>query len=254
MTGHDARHERILGAILDGSLDRDDPRALELVGECRRCRDRLAELETIAASLADTGRFERDVLAEIATIDDAPGLEHVDNVIRGAARQHQDAPERPDPDASRPTANRRRLPAVLAIVAAAAVILVAVTLLTDPRGTDEPFDPGANQHELGPGSWPCRLLAPDETVAPGAFSPFRFEASRNPGEYFEVRVYALPVDGGDGKGERVATSHELEDTSWSPTNDDTREWPDEVVWEVCVMRPGNETRACSGTARASRSN
>ncbi len=186
-------------------------------------RDELERLLDAAGA-----RERQETLAEAERLDDAPGQEAARRTI--------------EREASRAPRTLR----TVALVAAAAV-LVTVTVWLAGRsaspsgGGDAPYFIGEGGVEI---VRPTRASEPFAPIDPGgALAPgvgrraFAWSSPRDPGDVFELRVF----DDAAGPGaEPVLVVRELEETTWSPTEEECLRLPARFRWEVRRLSPTGE--------------
>lgn len=237
MTEPDRSREEILCDLVTGELSPEAAEARALFARDPDAREEFERSQRVARALDASESFHRDLVADAAALDGAPGEERVLEVVRREAARATGAPDAtaaPSSRAAGPTGHPWRW---VAAAAAAALLVLAAGQL---RHREQPAGPGP---VLGTG---VRLLAPVGTV--DAYSPFEWAAERPPGGWFEVRVY----DETEGATQSpLARSGRLDAPRW-PGPPETTSWPETIRWDVQVFDGTGRVRV-SGSAQASRS-
>lgn len=224
-SSHEAGHERLLAALLEGRRSPDEPDLRRLLDACADCRARYEVRRQVIGSLEDAARTEREVLAEIERMPPVPGEEQVRGWVRNAAR---------------PTRRARRWRSWL-MVAAAVTILAGGWLAS--RGLQD-GDDGSNGElvPLGP-----TIL--DDFTPSGAvrdFARFTWKMERPQAGYYVVEV--RPEAGGVALP--PVKSQRLRQPEWEPPEEEHTRW-DRIHWTVGVYRLGGGEQAERTSAEVS---
>lgn len=219
MTSDDERdrtivEDSLLAATLTGDLDRDAPLLLAHLAAHPEQRTALDELVQIQTALGRTARrMEQDTESARAAVT-ASDRALVARFVRDRLA--------PSPPRSTRAPTLRRWIAAAAVVAAG---LVAYALLRNDRSEPNPVWLGGTALDLSPKA---------ETAA---FDRFAWNAPPRRGVTFELVVYA---DAGDGARGDVVTRRKTEQPEWTFDAEETRAWPDAIVWEVVTLDRGGQ--------------
>ena len=209
MTGqHDPSHERLLAEILSDARSRASDDARARLEDCPTCRAELQRLAGLVERLDGAGRHERALAAEVAATPD-PGEQRLLEEWLRSRRAH-------------PRLRRR---ALVALAAGLLALLVGALYLLRPAAP-EPVDPA-----LGPEL--LMLVRPVGAVA--EYAPFEWTCRDARARIFEVHVRPAA-----DPAREIATSGELDGSSWAPDPEETKRWPDEIVWELRVFDAGRQ--------------
>ncbi len=153
-------------------------------------------------------------------VDEFPGDEQVDQVLKSLAASHPLAT---------PGGGRWRFRSVAAVAAAAAILLAVV--LNGGFGEEEPGGPRATHlgqtQEAGEGATSAAQFGPQGHNAD--FRHIHWELEIPDGGLYELRVYD---NTGGTRGERLFTVEELEDPEWRPNQAEIEKLTEAVLFEV----------------------
>jgi len=207
---HGPEHEALLERLFLGELPADAPEAARLHA-CPGCRDQLERLERLQRDLAAVVGRERAEIAEARAQADAGD----EDLVRRAL------------------AVERRGRRAWVLVLAAAAALLATFLLRRALSVEEPAG-RAPEQMLGDDE---PHEAPVEGHVQGTHGPFAWDLVVPPGARFVLSVYATD---GQGKGKLLLGPLELSEPAWTPSPEEERVLPDQILLEGFVRRADNQ--------------
>lgn len=197
------REKRLL-ALLTGQVDPESPEGRDLLDRDPELRKAFEEVRRLPGCLDEMADQESETLRSLP--DAPPPSPVVDRALERVWAEE-------DRGAVRPPSNRNRVILSVAILAAAAGILLLLTFW------DAGEDPGARTPTYLEGS--VTVLTQDPVV-----DRFRFaweDMLLGPRGLYRIRALV--------NGEEV-TLWEGSATSWSPTAEEAKDWPDRLTWWV----------------------
>jgi len=208
---HDERHAELIERLVTGDppLDAAERRQLESCDACRSAAQEFAQLERGLRRLADE---DRAVLAASEGGDDLPGAD----VVRQFALERRR-------EALRASDTRRR--AVRWAWFASAAALLIVTALWRWNSSRNELD-----YDQTLGAEPLIELVEG---APGAgYSEFRWRGPLQGGGRFEIEVREPAADGKPARSLLPERARVYVADRWSPPEELTSKWPDQIEWRV----------------------
>ena len=227
----DRRREEILRDVAAGELSIDSREVQELVQEDPSVATEIEEMERASTVLEAGVEFERQVRREATSAFSPEEVEATLRTLREARSGRSAA-------AAESRAAPRRWPrAVAAVAALLAVSSLLYVALVDPE-PNRTHDP----RTLGDG---IENLTPQGEIR--AYSAFSWTFEKQDGVHYRVEVF----DPAPGAGaEPIDKSPTLTRADWSPTPDQTRQWPRSILWTVTAYdatgaRIDSASAACS---------
>lgn len=193
--------------------------------------DEEREHAELIAALDAEGQLEREVLAEVRAMEDAPGEEQVRKTVVALHREN-----------ARPT---RRLAPILTLVAAVAALLLAVVYFRPDDATPDGGGSGGPRLLGGPID---DALTPHGSTQSNWDGVFRWPAALSDEEVYRVRVYTW-VD--EARGALLVEEVVEYTESWEPKESERTAMlaAQEIEWEVVGLDA--EERPLSGRQRSS---
>lgn len=221
--------EELLLSILERRVERDSREAHQLVERRPELRPLLEDLETVMHEIDRSSASDRSLVAGIGSAIRDRDREQVERFVREKLRV-----------APAPRALERRRPAWFAVAAAILLMAVGAGAWLLLRGDGRPKD-----QWLGD---PPRLLEPGETARD--FTHFVWSIPGSSKARVELEICE---DAGAGARGRELARHTTEASEWSFTPDETKAWPDTVVWSVTVIDAAGEQQGLSSSRSSRRS-
>jgi hypothetical protein len=213
---HGREHEELLAALLAGELAATDPRAVELLAGCERCRASFSALRDVAAQLARAASAQEEDRAAIESAPPAPGEELV------LARLEELAPV------------ERRSSRRLWGLAAAAALLFACLWLVRAFVGEEPRETWLHEQDL-------HLIEPLDGAR--SFERFTWKYDKDASSY-TLTIYA----GADAGGTRLVEIPKWKESTWTSDKKTLTELPGRIYWEVQAFDAFGQPLAARGTA------
>lgn len=208
---HDERHAELIERLVTGAppLEAAERRQLESCDACRSAAQEFAQLERGLRRLADE---DRALLAASEGGDDLPGAD----VIRQFALERRREAVR--------ASDARRRPLRWAWFASAAALLI-VTALWRWSSSRKELD-----YDQTLGAEPLIELVED---APGAgYSEFRWSGPLQTGGRFEIEVRQPAAGDEPARPLLPQRARVYGGEAWSPSEELTSKWPDQIEWRV----------------------
>lgn len=221
--------EALLLEILERRVAPDGREANELFSRRPELRSLLPDLELAMHHIERTAAADRELVTEVANAIRADDRARVEAFVR--ARLGAVDPPRP---ASRP--RWLALAAALLVIVAGGALWVA---LRDEGSRGRPAE-----HWLGA---PPRLLEPGDEAS--AFSRFAWAFPDGKPARVALEIWE---DAGAGKRGRLLLRRTTEQSEWTLSADETRAWPDAVLWSVTMVDAAGEDVPGKSVSRSSR--
>ena len=196
---HNSQHDDVLERVLAEDLDRESPEVAEMLSQCEVCREKLRALDSLAGDLNSFADLQAEVLNEAATLENTPGEDRV-------------------------VAMMSPRPNVMRFVALAAAIVIGASVWWSLTDLGSPALPDAEYYLDAHETYALSPYGPSQD-----FASFSWEIDLPAGGHHRVVIWQLDEK---NQAEPRLTSENLTQASWTLTDQEQRDLPDRIYWEV----------------------